>query len=167
MYRWPDGSFRSVAPPEVLLAEVRRERCFQTDAYSVGDRGLHAVTEQPKQGDEISLPRYLAQEDAAARRVAKASSFELDDAIVAYFQSRKMFGKVIHRYFGDPGLEVAAARYAGPAHQTAIARLRGRLTFIDFESALSPREQAEIKLLAADPQDFISCVARHGPKSKA
>src|SRR5262249_7647621 len=88
MYKWPDGTFRSVAPPDVLIAEVRRERCFQTDAYSVGDRGLRAVTDQP-QRDEISLSRYLALGDAAARRVAKAPSFELDDAIVAYFKSRK------------------------------------------------------------------------------
>ena len=46
-------------------------RCFQTDRYSVGDRGLHAVTERPREGDTISLPRYLALSDAAARRVTR------------------------------------------------------------------------------------------------
>jgi Zn-dependent protease with chaperone function len=170
MYRWPDGTFRSVAPPDARLAEVRQERCFQTDDYEVGDRGLHAVTEQPGEGETVSLSRYLALDDAAARRVVKAGSFELDAALVAYFRSRKAFSEAIHRFFGDPGLQVAAARYAGPEHQTAITRLRGRLAIegiAAFASALSPLEQAELELLAAAPQDFISCVARRGRKSKA
>src|SRR5215471_17401565 len=113
LYAWPDGTFRSVAPPSIQVAEVRLERCFQTDDYAVGDRGLHAVTEQPGEGETVSLPRYLALDDAAARRVVGAGSFELDNALVAYFRSRKAFGEVIHRYFGDPGLKVAAARYGG------------------------------------------------------
>jgi Zn-dependent protease with chaperone function len=163
LYTWPDGTFRSVAPPSVQLAEIRQQRCFQTDSYAVGDRGLHAVTEQPAEGETVSLPRYLALGDAAARRVGEAGSFELDAALVAYFQSRKTFGEVIHRFFGDPGLQVAAARYAGPEHQTAIARLRGRLAIAGsaaFASALSPLERAEFELLAAAPLDFVSCVAR-------
>ena len=65
MYAWPDGSFRTAAPPEVKLAEVQEARCFQTESYSVGDRGLHSVTEQPRHREDISLPRYLASSDAA------------------------------------------------------------------------------------------------------
>src|SRR5262245_8827668 len=76
LHKWPDGTFRSVPPPAVQLAEVRAARCFQTDLYSVGDRGLHSVTEQPGRDDAISLPRYLALLDAAARRVAEASAAE-------------------------------------------------------------------------------------------
>jgi Zn-dependent protease with chaperone function len=155
---------------EPMGLEVRQQRCFQTDDYAVGDRGLHAVTEQPGEGETVSLPRYLALDDAAARRAGEAGSFELDDALVAYFRSRKAFGEVIHRFFGDPGLKVAAARYAGREHQTAINRLRGRLAIagIDaFASALGPVERAELQVLAANPQDFVSCVARRGPKSKA
>jgi hypothetical protein len=67
---------------------------------------------------------------------------------------------MIHRFFGDPGLQVAAPRYAGPEHQAAIALLRQRLTDPGFASALNPLERAEIDLLAAAPQDFISCIAR-------
>ena len=37
-----DGTFSNVPRPEVKLAEVQRARCFQTDRYSVGDRGLHS-----------------------------------------------------------------------------------------------------------------------------
>ena len=163
MYRWPDGHFSNVPPPDVQLAEVREGRCFRpNDNYSVGDRGLHSVTEPPRHG--ISLPDYLAHGDAVARRVGEASSAERDRALVDYFKSRKSMGEVIHRFFGDPGLQVAFARYAGPEHQSAIALLRERVTDPGFASALSPLERAELELLAAAPEDFISCTARHGQK---
>jgi Zn-dependent protease with chaperone function len=165
MYAVSPGTFTNVPPPHVKLAEVQRARCFQTDSYSVGDRGLHSVTEQSRRG--ISLPDYLAFSDDAARRVGEASAAERDKALIDYFKSRKSMGEVIHRFFGDPGLEVAVARYASPEHQTAIALLRERLAVPGFASALSPLERAELELLAADPQDFVSCVARRGPKSKA
>jgi len=164
MYKWPSGSFSNVAPPLVQLAEIREARCFHTDRYSVGDRGLHSVTERPREGDTISLSRYLAAGDAAARRVGEASSAERDTALIAYFKSRKTLGEVIHRFFGDPGLEVAAAHHAGPEHQAAVALLRERLTVSGFASALTPLESAELELLAAAPLDFISCVARRAQK---
>jgi hypothetical protein len=162
MYAWPDGSFRTLAPPDVKLAEVREARCFQTGSYSVGDRGLHSVAEQPR-GD-ISLPVYLAHSDAAARNLALASPAERDLRLLDYFNVRKTMGWVIHRFFGDPGLEVAATRYAGPEHQSAIALLKERLSDPGFASALSPLERAELELLAAAPQDFISCIARRAQK---
>jgi Zn-dependent protease with chaperone function len=162
LHMWSDGSFRSIGPPLVQLTEIRNARCFQTENYSVGDRGLHAVTERPNESDAISLPRYLAMVDAAARRVAAASSAERDAALLDFFRSRKTFGQVIHRFFGDPGLQIAAAHYAGPEHQTAIARLRERLTDPRFASTLNPLERAELDLLATAPLDFISCTARRG-----
>jgi Zn-dependent protease with chaperone function len=154
-----DGTFSNVARPDVQLAEVQHARCFQTDRpYSVGDRGLHSVTEQPR-GD-ISLPRYLALSDDAARRVTDASPAARDTALLDYYGSRKTLGEIIHRFFGDPGLKVAAARYAGSEHQSAIALLRKRLTDPGFASALSPLKRAELELLAAAPLDFVSCIAR-------
>jgi Zn-dependent protease with chaperone function len=160
----PDGTFSNVARPDAKLAEVQRARCFQTDRpYSVGDRGLHSVTEQPR-GD-ISLPRYLAQNDAAARSVTEATLAERDARLLDYFKTRKVLGWVIHRFFGDPGLQIAAARYVAPEHQTAIALLRDRLTDPDFAPALSPLEQAELDVLAAAPLDFISCTARRAQKA--
>ena len=167
MYVTSPGTFTSVAPPEVRLAEVRAGRCFHTDSYAVGDRGLHAVTEQPGERETISLPRYLGYNDAAARRVTQASPAERDAALLDYFKSRKTMGEVIHRFFGDPGLKEAAVRYGYYEHQTAVAMLRQRLTDPGFASALGPVERAELELLAADPLDFVSCVARRGPKSKA
>jgi len=160
MYRWPDGHFSNVPPP----AEVQSERCFQTEDYSVGDRGLHSVTEQPRHRDDISLPGYLAHSDAAARRVTEASPAERDSRLLDYFKARKTMFWVIHRFFGDPGLQIAFARYAGPEHTTAIALLRERLADPGFASKLNPPERAELELLAADPLDFISCTARRGQK---
>jgi Zn-dependent protease with chaperone function len=167
MYFESPGRFTSIAPPYLQLVEVREARCFQTEHYAVGDRGLHAVTEQAREGDTISLPRYLAMGDAAAQRVGEASIAERDKALLDYFQSRKALGQVIHRFFGDPGLQAAAARYAAPEHQAAVARLRERLATPDFAPALNAVEYAELELLAATPLDFISCVARKAQKKKA
>jgi hypothetical protein len=155
-----DGTFSNATPRDVKLAEVQRARCFQTDKpYSVGDRGLHSVTEQPK-GD-ISLPRYLGHNDAAARSVMEAAKpADRDLRLIDYFKVRKLMGEVIHRFFGDPGLRAARARLDGPEHETAIALLRERLTDPGFASALSALERAELDVLAAAPQDFISCTAR-------
>jgi Zn-dependent protease with chaperone function len=159
MYAWPDGSFRSLAPPLLQLTEIRETRCFQTESYAVGDRGLHSLTEQPREGD-ISLPRYLGYSDQAARSVTEASPAERDARLLDYFKVRKSMGLVIHRFFGDPGLKEATVRYGYYAHHAAIAMLRERLTDPGFASALNPLERAELKLLAAAPQDFISCTAR-------
>jgi Zn-dependent protease with chaperone function len=164
LYKWPDGHFSSMAPPDARLAEVQNARCFQTEDYEVGDRGLHSVTEQPRPGETISLPLYLAYGDDAARRVSAASSAERDAALVEYFKSRKTTGEVIHRFFGDPGRQVEVARYAGPEHQAAIALLRQRLADPGFASGLGPLERAELELLAAAPQDFVSCAARRSQK---
>jgi Zn-dependent protease with chaperone function len=152
-------------PPYVQLAEIEKKRCFQTEHYAVGDRGLHAVTEHPSERGEISLARFLSIADDAVRRVGQASSAERDAALVAYFKARKASGLVIHRFFGDPGLRVAAARYAGPEHQSAIVLLRERLADPGFPPRLNLLEEAELKLLAASPQDFISCIARRAQKA--
>jgi Zn-dependent protease with chaperone function len=160
-----NGTFTSVTPPEVKLAEVKRARCFQTSPYSVGDAGLHSVTEQPR-GD-ISLPRYLHQNDQNALGVMVATPAERDRRLLEYFNGRKAFGWVIHRFFGDPGLQLLTARYvAAPEHEQAIAVLRQRLTDPGFATKLSALERAELELLAATPLDFISCTARRvqGPK---
>jgi hypothetical protein len=89
-----------------------------------------------------------------------------DLRLIDYFKVRKLMGETIHRFFGDPGLQVAAQRHAGPEHEVAIALLRQRLSDPGFASKLSPLERAEIELLAAAPQDFISCTARRAQGSK-
>jgi hypothetical protein len=160
-----NGTFTSVTPPEVKLAEVQRARCFQTSPYSVGDAGPHSVTEQPR--SDLSLPRYIYLNDEGARSVMEGTPAERDRRLLEYFNTRKVVGWVIHRFFGDPGLQAAAARYAAPEHQAAVARLRERLATPDFAPALNAVEYAELELLAATPLDFISCVARKAQKKKA
>jgi Zn-dependent protease with chaperone function len=155
-----NGTFSSAPLPEDRLAEVQSARCFQSDSpYSVGDRELHSVTEQPS-GD-ISLPRYLGYTDAAARNVGEAATpADRDLRLIDYFKTRMLMGETIHRFFGDPGLQAAADRYAGPEHEAAIVMLRERLADPRFAKTLSRLERAEIELLATAPQDFISCTAR-------
>jgi LemA protein len=161
-----EGTFRSGAPPLVQLREIQDGRCFQTESYSVGDRGLHSVTEQPKEGDTISLPRYLASGDAAAQRVVEATSELRDARLVDYFKVRKTTSWVIHRFFGEPGLQEAAVRYGYYAHQTAVAMLRQRIADPDFAPTLRGLERAELDVLAAAPMDFISCTARRAQSQK-
>ena len=159
MYVVSPGTFTNVKPPAVRLAEVRAGRCFYTDNYSVGDRGLHSVTEKPS--DDISLPRYLGYNDAAARNVTEAATpADRDLRLLDYFKVRKSMGETIHRFFGDPGLQIEAAQYLGPDHQAALTLLRERLSDPGFASKLSPLERAEVELLTAAPQDFIPCTAR-------
>lgn len=146
--------------PEGKLAEVRRQQCFQSEGYKVGDRGLHSVDAQPKEDDTFLLPRWLAHSDRVARAVGEAPPEQRDAAVLGYFRHRKTQGESIHRYFGDPGLQVAFARYAGPEHERAIEVLRERLTDARFASGLHPVERAEIELLAANPREFITCTAR-------
>ncbi len=153
--------------PEGKLAEVRHRFCFHTAPYSVGDRGLHRVDKPATPNETHSLARWLAHGDGVARRAAEAPEEERDAALLAYFRHRKTHGETIHRTFGEPGLEVASANYAGPAHQIAIDRLRGRLSDPQFASGLGALERAEIELLAAHAQDFISCTARRKRLAKA
>jgi hypothetical protein len=130
----------------------------------VGDRGLHSVTEQP--GRDISLPRYLGYNDAAARNVMDSAPASRDLRIVEYFDVRKLMSETIHRFFGDPGMQIAAARAVGPDHEGAIAWLRQRLSDPGFVSKLGPLKRAEAEILVAAPQDFVSCIARRGQGQK-
>jgi hypothetical protein len=155
-----DGTFSSAEAPDAELAEVKLERCFQTDNYSVGDRGLHSIYERPSEGETISLTRYLMLLDAAAARVSEAPASARDAAILEYFEARKQLGMVIHRFFGDPGLNVAGVRFTLAQHQAAVALLRERLSDPAFAKELDPLARAELDLLAKVPQDFISCTAR-------
>lgn len=161
-----NGTFGNVPAPAAQLAEVQRGGCFQTERYSVGDRGLHTVTEVARDANSISLPRYLALNATAARLVSEAPPAARDEAIVKYFRSRKTLGAVIHRFYGDPGLAVATEAYASPDHQAAIAVLRERVAASDFAPTLTPLERAEIEILARTPLNFISCTARRGRAGK-
>ncbi|MBM0206237.1 hypothetical protein JNW90_26890 [Micromonospora sp. STR1s_5] len=114
----------------------------------------------------MSLPRWLENGEARARRVVKAEPTLRDAVLLDYFKSRKTHGEVTHRFYGKPGLEVARSHYESPAHLAAVAVLRARVTDPAFMSALSPLEQAEVRLLAEEPLEFVSCLARREPAAK-
>jgi hypothetical protein len=155
IYTRPNGTFG--APPlDYQVREVRRNRCFQA-SYSV-ERKLYSVTDQST-GD-ISMSRYLTYNDNAARNVMDSAPASRDLRIVSYYDVRKLMSQTIHRFFGDPGLQIAAARAVGPDHEGATAALRQRLSDPDFASKLGPLKQAEAEILVAAPQDFVSCLAR-------
>jgi Zn-dependent protease with chaperone function len=157
---WQDGTFRSNPPPAVAAERVHAERCFHTKGYSVGDRGLHSIHERPKEGESISLMRWLAHGEEVARRVTTSDGAGRDGALVDYFKLRKAHGETVHRFFGDPGLEVARTTFSKPEHEGAIALLGERLTDPAFAARFNPVELAEITLLATSPQDFVTCTAR-------
>jgi hypothetical protein len=165
IYTRPDGTFSSVPRPDDQLREVQRNRCFQSRPYSV-ERSLRSVTEQPGPHVEISLPRYLGYSDAAARNVMDSAPGSRDLRIREYYDVRKLMSETIHRFFGDPGLQIAAARATGPDHEGAIAALRQRLSDPAFASKLGPLKRAEADILVAAPQDFVSCIARRGQNLK-
>jgi Zn-dependent protease with chaperone function len=156
IYTHPNGTFTSVAPLDYQLREVQRNRCFQS-RYSV-ERNLHSVNEQPHR--DISMSRYLTYNDKAARNVMDSAPASRDQRIVEYYDVRKLMSETIHRFFGDPGLQMAAARATGPDHEGAIAALRQRLSDPAFAAKLGPLKSAEAEILVAAPQDFVSCLAR-------
>jgi len=156
-----EDTFRSGHSPAEQLTETRSDGCFQTDHYSVGDRGLHSIHEAPGPQSEISFPRYLAFADSAAQRVIAASPAQRDAALLSYFRQRKVLGEVIHRFFGKEGIEAANSHFAQAPNKDAIAMLQARSSDSDFISKLNALERAELQLLVANPTDFVSCVARH------
>lgn len=161
-----NGTFTSITPPDVKLAEVQRARCFQTDRPYSMEHTLYPVTGQSRD-DAISMPRYLGYNDAAARNVIEAAKpADRDLRLIEYFKVRKLMGETIHRFFGEPGLQLAAARIVTADHQNAIAVLRQRLSDPGFAAKFNSLERAEIDLLVTAPQDFVTCTARRMREQK-
>jgi Zn-dependent protease with chaperone function len=158
------GTFGSVAgaaaAPDAAAARVAAERCFITETYSVGDRGLRKVDDAANPYDDISVPRYLKTLERSALRVGAAVPGDLDAELVAYVEQRALLTQVIHRFFGEPGLDAAGEAFGRPVHQGAVAMLGVRLSAPEFTADLSPVALAEMQILAASPSDFVPCVAR-------
>jgi Zn-dependent protease with chaperone function len=145
---------------DAAAARVERERCFITETYSVGDRGLRKVDTTADPHEDISVVRYLRTLETSALRVGAAAPSELDAELVAYVDQRGLLTQVIHRFFGEPGLRAAGEALASPAHQRAVALLGERLSAVEFTRGRSAVSVAEMRLLAASPTEFVPCVAR-------
>ena len=147
-------------------------RCFATERYSVGDRGLRPIGEPdprlveafingPVAGSgDVVLERYLALKERSVRAVSAAQPADLDSALLAYVGTRKTMLMVVHRFFGEAGLRLMQDAYDSPADRAVLGRLRERLQ----ESAPALRAQGklarEMALLSSAPADFVPCLAR-------
>lgn len=159
-YVWPDGHFSTMPPPDVEAAEVRTRRCFHTRPYAPGDEGIHRVDDTPRPDNVFDVRRWLAETETLAGTLAAAAPETGDALLKSYVQARKNNYGMIDHYFGEPGLAAARLTFASPANQAAVRRLRERLADPRWAGTLSLVERAEASLLAASPDDFISCVAR-------
>jgi hypothetical protein len=120
-------------------------RCFATERYSVGDRGLRPIGEPdarlveaflsgPEAGSgDVVLERYLALKERSVRAVSAAQPADLDSALLAYVGTRKTMLMVVHRFFGEAGLRLirtlttappTARSWAGFASACMTARRR-------------------------------------------
>ena len=147
-------------------------RCFATEAYKVGDRGLHrvgapdpALVERFSAGrdggsSEIKLERYLGYKLRSVRAVADAKAADLDGALAGYVEQRKVLLWVVHRFFGERGLALMREAYDSPADRAILDTLRRRLDDRALTLVADGRLAAEIELLVSAPEGFIPCLAR-------
>jgi hypothetical protein len=159
-YELSGGGFSNVAPDEVRLQQTLAQRCFETDGYSVGDRGLYGAGEASRINPAISLTEFLDKADRAQKNVLFAFAGDEDAQLKTYFEQRKLLVQLAHRFYGEDGLEIIRGAFAQPPHADVIAKLRERLKDRRFMKLFTPLERAELKLLVQAPGDFITCNAR-------
>ena len=146
-YRSYDGVLRDSAPSEMIVAEVKAKRCFTTDNYVVGQFGLHQVVPGEPADDKFAIDRWLASGDFRAQAVTLAADHP-DAALADYLAERKERLRMVHAYFGAPGLAYGLSHFAGGDHPAALAVLRRRLQDQSYVAALTPVARAEMQLLA-------------------
>lgn len=164
------ASHRQAGKPAV--AQPREVRCFATVRYQVGDRGMYQVGSPDEalvrayadgrrsDSSEIRLERYLGMRLRALDRIAAAAPAEIDRALADYVETRKIVLQVVHRFFGDPGLDLMRGVYEGPADATVLSRLRERRAAGTLAPQLDADPNGDLDLLLAAPRDFIPCAAR-------
>lgn len=159
-FRSSDGALRDDAEAEAIAAETTARRCFVTNTYSVGGFGLHPVVPGPQpETENYSIDRWLRTGNTSAQAVAAAAD-RPDAALADYLKTRKERLRMVHAYFGQPGLDYALQHFGSADHATAIAILQQRLADPAYVASLRPQPRAELQLLAKAPDDFIPCRAR-------
>jgi hypothetical protein len=161
MYSLGSGRFTNVPPDSVKLETARQNSCFDIEDYSVGDRGLHSIHEHDRGGDsDVSLTRYMGYIAKSVSSIDSAAPSRRDAVLKDYVAMRRSMISVIHRFYGEPGLDMAMSAYAMPAHAAIVAAIKERLADPAFSASLKPLERADYDLLTNRPDQFISCVAR-------
>ncbi|MDQ3557958.1 MAG: M48 family metalloprotease [Pseudomonadota bacterium] len=160
------GSFiGAVDGQAIAAADPEAARCFATDRYSVGDRGLYALDGSPIANgahapSEISMDRYLGYKRDAVARVAAAQGDALGPALRAYVETRELMLTVTHRFFGEPGLRALQESYASPGDVAVLELLAARFDAGDPALRAEPATAAKIRFLVSSPADFVPCQAR-------
>ena len=159
MYEYPDGTFSNVVPAPMAAARIRRDRCFQRESYTVGDRGLRPMSELPSL-DGPSIPAMRGRAAASAASVGVASPNVRDEALKDYVATRGQLIMVAHRFFGEPGLAAMQSHYANENHAAVVAEIAQRMSDPRFVRGLNPVQRAEFELLGSAPDQFITCTAK-------
>ncbi len=145
-------------------------RCFSTDHYRVGDRGLQLVgaidparverhAAPRDDSSDITMERYLGLRLRSVRQVERAGEAALDAALLAYASTRKTLLQVTHRFFGAPGLELMREAYRSETDRAVLETLRRRLAEGAPALLADRAKAAELRFLADDPDAFLPCIA--------
>ncbi len=172
-HRAPVGAVSSAAasatPGETMA------RCFETEPYRVGDRGLRELESPDYQrvqayslgkvkggSSTIEIEKYLGMRAKSVRGVRNARGEALDAALAEYVKTRKTTLTVAHRFFGAEGLNVMQQAYDDGLDREILATLARRLG--EGAPALlgDPESAAELALLVSAPEAFVPCLARAG-----
>ena len=160
-YALPGGGFTTVMPDSLKLEMARKNVCFNSARYSVGDRGLHRIDE-PDRGhnSDISITRYMGFIARSVSNVEAVGPQHRDTMLKSYVGTRKAMIEVTHRFYGEPGLDMAMSAYSAREHTAIVETIRERLSDPDFTAKMTPLERADYELLTSQPDQFITCVAR-------
>jgi Zn-dependent protease with chaperone function len=165
VYPGPGGTFSNMPPESVKLEAARKNVCFNSGRYRVGDRGMHRIDEpdagpDPGSSGNISLKRYFGY-IANSLYLGEAGTPYRDGRLKSYVEQRRNMTEVVHRFYGEPGLDLVLSTYARPEHAAVVALIKERLSDPAFSAALSPTDRADFELLTSMPDQFITCVARN------
>jgi Zn-dependent protease with chaperone function len=174
------GTFSATSGRPSLRQEVERlsslspavARCFSTKYYGVGDRGLHkfqrpdaelvqAHARDPGRGSsDVTPERYFGFRHRSIEAVERAGASTADEALLDYVRTRKIVLEVMHRFFGEEGLQAARETYGSAADHRIVQALRERLQDGLELGPEKARLRSELNFLVSASEDFIPCVAR-------
>ncbi len=153
--------------------DAQKARCFSARGYSVGDRGRHEFTLPDTQlvtdyfiadrmPSDVKVEKYAALRFKSHREVKNANSpADLDKALTRYISQRESLLVILHRFFGEEGLQWMLAEYQSDRDRNIVSQIRKRLQ----EGAVlgkTKRDRGEVALLVKNSKDFIPCYYRAG-----
>jgi hypothetical protein len=80
--------------------------------------------------------------------------------LLSYVETRKSMLFVMHRFFGNAGLEVIGRAYDSAEDRQILDRLRQRLASDAPLLRENQRRARDMEFLVSSPNEFIPCLAR-------